>query len=266
MTDHHSRRDGFTLIELLVVIAIIAILAAILFPVFAQARAAARKATCTSNLKQIGLAFKMYSDDYDGYSPLSTVKGSALAPRNWEELEEEWFMRPLYAYIKNKEVLHCPADNVTNGDRATGAELLSIANDPRIPRLSYGINMNLTGLIGRSEYTAQTEMTLPYPAQTAWAADCALSVFSCVIDKTNKVPRYSSIAYANAIRPRDLVNICQLGVPGEERHLNGSNVLFVDSHVQFIQADRFLERKEVRDGFGVTVQWPILKASAVPPQ
>jgi len=60
------RNKGFTLIELLVVIAIIAILAAILFPVFAKARAKARQASCQSNLKQIGLAWAMYAQDYDG--------------------------------------------------------------------------------------------------------------------------------------------------------------------------------------------------------
>src|SRR5438067_13694150 len=63
------RSTGFTLIELLVVIAIIAILAAILFPVFAQARDTARKAVCQSNLKQFGAAFAMYATDYDGYFP-----------------------------------------------------------------------------------------------------------------------------------------------------------------------------------------------------
>src|SRR2546423_2637609 len=63
--ERERSRSGFTLIELLVVIAVIAILAAILFPVFAQARATARKAACASNLKQIGLAFGMYAQDYD---------------------------------------------------------------------------------------------------------------------------------------------------------------------------------------------------------
>ena len=73
-------RAGFTLIELLVVIAIIAILAAILFPVFAQAREQARTAACLSNLKQIGLGIKMYAQDYDERFPMGTYPGE----RNWE--------------------------------------------------------------------------------------------------------------------------------------------------------------------------------------
>jgi prepilin-type N-terminal cleavage/methylation domain-containing protein/prepilin-type processing-associated H-X9-DG protein len=69
------RRNGFTLIELLVVIAIIAILAAILFPVFARAREKARTASCQSNLKQIAMAIHQYADDWDGYGPISHAQG-----------------------------------------------------------------------------------------------------------------------------------------------------------------------------------------------
>ncbi len=74
------KQKGFTLIELLVVIAIIAILAAILFPVFSQAREKARQTSCLSNFKQIGLSVRMYSQDYDEKFPMGTYPG----PRNWE--------------------------------------------------------------------------------------------------------------------------------------------------------------------------------------
>jgi prepilin-type N-terminal cleavage/methylation domain-containing protein len=72
-SNHKRRKGAFTLIELLVVIAIIAILAAILFPVFARARESARRATCLSNLKQLGTAFQMYTQDYDEVYPSGLV-------------------------------------------------------------------------------------------------------------------------------------------------------------------------------------------------
>lgn len=94
-------RKGFTLIELLVVIAIIAILAAILFPVFAKAREAARKSSCVSNLKQIGLAVKMYQQDFDEITAYS-VNGSGWSYANYWG----YFYLP---YSKNQKIWECPS-------------------------------------------------------------------------------------------------------------------------------------------------------------
>jgi prepilin-type N-terminal cleavage/methylation domain-containing protein/prepilin-type processing-associated H-X9-DG protein len=112
------RRKGFTLIELLVVIAIIAILAAILFPVFAQAREKARSTTCASNLRQLGLAAMMYSQDYDQrYVPWygdGTAKGLG-----WSSI--------LTPYVKNEQLFGCPSDGVSRGT-------------PKNPKRSYTMN------------------------------------------------------------------------------------------------------------------------------
>jgi prepilin-type N-terminal cleavage/methylation domain-containing protein/prepilin-type processing-associated H-X9-DG protein len=103
-------RRGFTLIELLVVIAIIAILAAILFPVFARAREKARQAACQSNLKQIGLAFAMYTSDYDERwptgNPLPTGDANALYVNyGWPG----WVENALWPYVRNAQLFKCPS-------------------------------------------------------------------------------------------------------------------------------------------------------------
>lgn len=122
-----SRRSGaaFTLIELLVVIAIIAILAAILFPVFAQAREKARQTSCLSNVKQLGLAVMQYTQDYDETMPIAVGNG-------WSS---SW-VNDILPYVKTYDIFRCPSDS-TEGLQP-GAEYLGSG-------ISYAANIYCAG-------------------------------------------------------------------------------------------------------------------------
>src|ERR1044072_9009218 len=105
---------GFTLIELLVVIAIIAILAAILFPVFALAKRAAKKSACLSNLKQVGLAMEMYLADYEDRMADARALQDSLGYKPWTSCPPSdpgggWATIVLQPYIKNREMFTCPS-------------------------------------------------------------------------------------------------------------------------------------------------------------
>jgi len=106
------KQRGFTLIELLVVIAIIAILAAILFPVFAQARAKARQASCTSNVKQMSLGVMMYVQDYDETFPFwQWGNSNGLSGTKTPNHFESFWVNAIYPYVKNGQVYACPSSN-----------------------------------------------------------------------------------------------------------------------------------------------------------
>ncbi len=102
-----NRSRGFTLIELLVVIAIIAILAAILFPVFAKAREKARQTSCLSNLKQLGLAVNMYMQDYDSTLPYRPI-AQAPAPPTTSVWAADIVYGQFLPYVKNSQLWLCP--------------------------------------------------------------------------------------------------------------------------------------------------------------
>jgi len=115
LNGRHQNRTGFTLIELLVVIAIIAIIAAILFPVFASAREKARESTCSSNLKQIGLAFLQYNQDYDETTLRMVYDGNREQPV-FHAAPYQYGISPgslLIPYLKSTQVWRCPSDTLS---------------------------------------------------------------------------------------------------------------------------------------------------------
>jgi prepilin-type N-terminal cleavage/methylation domain-containing protein/prepilin-type processing-associated H-X9-DG protein len=160
----YSRKGAFTLIELLVVIAIIAILAAILFPVFAQAREKARQTSCLSNIKQLAMAVNMYVQDYDETYPFA-------CPDNW------WYYTwgiNVQPYIKNVQIFKCPSDS--NGRQADV--------DWAGPRISYAANglikwvnnaNRLIGVIGMAQSwisdNVATMAKVGRPAETIMLAE-----------------------------------------------------------------------------------------------
>jgi prepilin-type N-terminal cleavage/methylation domain-containing protein/prepilin-type processing-associated H-X9-DG protein len=160
------RRAGFTLIELLVVIAIIAILAAILFPVFARARAKARATSCLSNMRQIGTAADMYTQDYDERYPMSIYLGGTQVIT---------FYHAMMPYMKNAQILQCPSEP----DRIKIAEIQALVPVPVAPGLTAvgyngnyavfedGPNNPLTG----ANHAVIKQAELPFPAETFLMGD-----------------------------------------------------------------------------------------------
>ena len=113
----HLVKKGFTLIELLVVIAIIAILAAILFPVFGRARENARRSSCQSNLKQVGLGILQYTQDYDERFVPGAFWNTSVTPN-----DEAPFQVLVQPYMKSRQVFSCPSNQSTTWLRGTPAD------------------------------------------------------------------------------------------------------------------------------------------------
>lgn len=141
-----SRRErGFTLIEILVVIVIILVLAAIIFPVYSAAQEKSRQSTCMNNLKQLGTAMRLYSNDWDGFLPNARVVfgGDGNPAGNWAGVYHvggkcDPSQGQLSRYVKNVDVYKCP-------DQMDEDLALITASDAKPYPLSYAMNDNLTG-------------------------------------------------------------------------------------------------------------------------
>lgn len=218
-----SRRkpNGFTLIELLVVIAIIAILASILFPVFAQAREKARATMCLSNLKQIGMGLGMYTQDYDEHlAGFINYPGATTAPRSrtWRDLAEP--------YIKNGKVRDCPSHSGTPYDPTTGRggsyalNFISYAPGQHTPPGSnYGWTTN------PAQNQAVTLAQVTHPSTTILACDYYLAA--------NAAAGYPLISSGGDVANwHDLLANNPTYAPSK-RHSGGIHFAFVDGHAKW---------------------------------
>ena len=224
ITNYHQKRKAFTLIELLVVIAIIAILAAILFPVFARARENARRASCQSNLKQIGIGIMMYVQDYDetlipessgGDPTLETGYPASLQSGVYYHL----WQHILTPYLKSVQIFNCPSNSATpyNGSY-TGS-------------ISYGMDYAPTS------YTASANIATVGITE-ACTSNCGVSVASKGIKLASVEDVAGTIYIVDSSYYLVTVGTNTIGpYPyAKDRHLDTLNCLFFDGHVKSLKA------------------------------
>lgn len=204
--------SAFTLIELLVVIAIIAILAAILFPVFARARENARRASCQSNLKQIGLGIMQYVQDYDETYPMSNINSTG-----WDAngTSTGLWMVNSYPYVKSTQIYACPsgAKGISGTYTNTGSGTLVLP-----VRSQYGAN----------EFVIAPRDTPPLKIARVNQASLLAMVADATLATWNNPRRVVNANYTT-----DLFSPPDAPDPIYARHFEGSNVLYADGHVKY---------------------------------
>jgi len=204
-----AARRGFTLIELLVVIAIIAILAAILFPVFAKAREKARQSSCLSNLKQIGLAFMQYAQDYDERLPTDWITLPGGTP--WTD-RYSW-RAMISPYMKNTQIFSCPSDSYTYSGALAG----QCQNGEGIIPGSYGDN------------TVHWASAAPHPPGTTYCALGQIALPAQLILAGDSTGGSHQISYQ-----ADTLGFVRSDA-GAVRHNDGANYCFADGHAKWLK-------------------------------
>ena len=250
-------KKGFTLIELLVVIAIIAILAAILFPVFAQAREKARQASCLSNLKQIGTAIQLYTDDYDETFPTSYNDYDGFYPWNTRNSGSYDIIRSVInalnvSYVKNFNMWCCPSAKPTSDDQWLAGKATPTKTDAEYFPSSYvfnGIIISSNNGFGngmRGDCAPRTMAEISNPSGIILVTE---QPDYCYVARC--MPRRNTNADANRFNRQLVVPI----------HNGGCNFTYCDGHAKFKKYDSVLTSEYgltgciTTDGSGTDYAW-----------
>jgi prepilin-type N-terminal cleavage/methylation domain-containing protein/prepilin-type processing-associated H-X9-DG protein len=204
----NKRMRGFTLIELLVVIAIIAILASILFPVFARARENARRKSCMSNLKEINLGILQYTQDYDVHFPIyraASVITASIRPIGWADI-----MQP---YIKSEQILQCPSDSGSPSGNPVSGDYTD-----------YAYNLYIGGYLSDASHAGSQDSGLSQAVLT----QPTLTVILCDYPPGTS-DRWACGQTSSVCTTPGMANI----YAGAIRHLDGANLAFADGHVKW---------------------------------
>jgi prepilin-type N-terminal cleavage/methylation domain-containing protein/prepilin-type processing-associated H-X9-DG protein len=248
---------GFTLIELLVVIAIIAILAAILFPVFAQARDSARQTTCLNNLMQLGTGLMMYAQDYDETLPAWSFKGGAgglFSDPRFAIWGYSTWVEAVMPYVKNRAVFACP-----NGPRANrwsnwpNAALTGPLNDPFVANLA--INEYIENKDNGYAPLAKLSGAKNGPAEVSLVAESSFSGIYHDWSDNFKIPDRPKTFGLTLIYCANKLgnNLC------EGRHKeHGVNIIYADGHAKFVPGGR------IQGGWNDKKEYPIVNPESEP--
>lgn len=257
MFDNRKTQRGFTLIELLVVIAIIAILAAILFPVFAQARAKARQTACLSNQKQISLGFQMYAQDYEETMPYARSYCNGTPANDYTQLLSPYVMNAYGGNAQKAARLYtCPDDTTervtTYGESTTPNSYAAIfywdQTGPQAAAWTWDQPCTSPD-DGRRYFPGRPLADFPAPASTLLLAEKPAK-HNIIGVNTSFVMRPHSARGQDCTSTDDWTDPCVASETIKPRHSGGWNYMFVDGHVKWAKPEATVGTGTVTDPRG----------------